>query len=267
MNTELKDKLVALGADTLAEALITLSESLTEQATQDTNLQALILNLCADDSVQSETLTQALEQLAQTRHWIDANQAPQFARQLSELLKQIQRQIDDPYLGLDLVCRFYQTDEAVLRQAQDPQQHLRQVYQYQAHALFIDYAKRCDDQTWLADKLLALIAQDDGQVRHNLWADMGDFLDLEARHQLIESVQNLIQQAQTPNQRRYWQAKLCTLARLNQDGALYEQTRLAASKFIDNAVCVDIARVYLESDDKANALLWLNRIPSAHSGL
>ncbi|MGE4501659.1 MAG: DUF6880 family protein [Thiomicrospira sp.] len=262
MNTELKDKLVALGADTLAEALITLSESLAEQATQDHALQTLIFKLCEHESEQAETLIQTLQQLAHTPSWRQAEQAPQLAQQLTQVLQQIQHQIDDPYLALDLVCRFYQTDHAQLSQTQDPQQHLRQVYEYDAHALFINYAKRCDDQAWLADKLLTLMQQDPWQVRQRVWADMTEFLHLEARHQLIERVQTLIQQAQKPSLRRYWQARLCTLARLNQDGALYEQTRLAASEFIDNALCVDIARVYLESDDKANALLWLNRIPT-----
>ena len=262
MNIELKDKLVALGADTLAQALITLSETLSQQAQHDAQIQSLIDELCESEAQQADDLIQPLLALHRDATWINAQQAPAFARQLEHLLTRIKQQISDPYLGVDLLCRFFQTDQAVLSQAQDPTQVLRQVYEYDARALLIQYAKQCDDQAWLADKLFELLQQDDWQVRMMVWHDLADFVSLEARHQLIDSLQNQIRHTAKPQQRQHWQRLLCTLARLNQDGALYEQTRLAASEFIDNAVCVDIARVYLESDDKANALLWLNRIPS-----
>jgi hypothetical protein len=67
-----------------------------------------------------------------------------LARELRELLQQIEDQVEDAQAGCTLAADFYTTDRNILDRCDDSSGHAGDVCRYDACELF-NYAKRCTD--------------------------------------------------------------------------------------------------------------------------
>lgn len=204
--------------------------------------------------------------LKRSRRFVRWGESAVLARELRELLQQIENQVEDAKSGCTLVADFYTSDRSIFDLCDDSSGHVGDIYRYDACELFVSYAKRCADKSWLAKLILKTSLKDDYGVRDVLVKSAVDFLPEAQLRWLIDQCQQLAEEEKEEFQRRHWFYQVESLARQLKDAPLFEQTRHAA--WGDDpgiAACVDIARVYLECGEEQTALDWLERIPAGES--
>ncbi|MDY0261892.1 DUF6880 family protein [Syntrophotalea acetylenica] len=204
--------------------------------------------------------------LKRSRRFVRWGESAVLARELRELLQQIENQVEDAKSGCTLVADFYTSDRSIFDRCDDSSGHVGDIYRYDACELFVSYAKRCADKSWLAKLILKTSLKDDYGVRDVLVKSDVDFLPEAQLRWLIDQCQQLAEEEKEEFQRRHWFYQVESLARQLKDAPLFEQTRHAA--WGDDpgiAACVDIARVYLECGEEQTALDWLERIPAGES--
>jgi len=207
-----------------------------------------------------------LSALKRTKRFVRWGESAALARELLELLQQIEAVVEDAQAGCTLVADFYTTDRSVFDRCDDSSGHVGDVYRYDACELFVSYAKRCTDKAWLAKLILKTSLKDDYGVRDALVNNAADVLPETQLRWLINQYQQLAAEETEEFQHRHWFYQVESLARQMKDAPLFEQTRRAAwGDEPGTAACVDIARVYLECDEDKNALDWLERIPAGES--
>jgi hypothetical protein len=208
-------------------------------------------------------LKTSLKALKRRRSFVRWGESAALARELRDLLQQIEDLVEDAQTGCTLVADFYTTDRSVFDRCDDSSGHVGDVYRYDACELFISYAKRCTDKTWLARLILKTSLKDDYGVRDALVDSAAEFLPESQLRWLIDQYQQLAEKEPEEFPRRHWFYQVESLARQLKDAPLFEQTRRAAwGDEPGTAACVDIARVYLECGDDQTALDWLKRIPA-----
>ena len=106
LNNDKKQKLIELGAERLAHAL----------------LEIAVLNDAADDLVErliatpKENIQRFKKKLAgvkRSKRFIDWRGVSGFARDLTMLLQDLKSGVSDPLTGVEMVAAFYETDEDI----------------------------------------------------------------------------------------------------------------------------------------------------------
>lgn len=103
MNTTRKQKLIDLGVDDLAEALLALAVH--SEAVDD-----LIERLIANPKENVQRFKKKLSVLKHSSRFIDWRGSAGFARELEMLLHDVKVGVDDPLTGIELVAAFYESD-------------------------------------------------------------------------------------------------------------------------------------------------------------
>ena len=211
-------------------------------------------------------LKSRLTALKRSRRFVRWGESAGLARELRDLLQQIEDRVEEAQTGCKLVADFYTTDRSVFDRCDDSSGHVGDVYRYEACELFVSYAKRCADKSWLAKLILKTSLKDDYGVRDALVKSAAEFLPEAQLRWLIDQYQQLAAQETEEFPRCHWLYQVESLARQLKDAPLFEQTRRAAwGDEPGTAACVDISRVYLECGEEQTALDWLERIPTGES--
>ncbi|PLY02068.1 MAG: hypothetical protein C0622_06015 [Desulfuromonas sp.] len=206
-------------------------------------------------------LKDKLSSLKRARRFIRWGESAGLARELRNVLQQIEEQVDDPQIGCELVANFYTTDRSVFDRCDDSSGHVGDVYRFDAQELFLSYASRYADKNQLAKLVLKTSLKDDYGVRDALVNSAAEFLLEEQLRWLIEQFQKLANTESDEFARRHWHYQVESLARQLKDPQLFEKTRLAAwGTDLPTAGKIDIAEAYLESGDEHTALSWLEKI-------
>ncbi|MCD4688093.1 MAG: hypothetical protein K8R55_02025 [Desulfuromonadaceae bacterium] len=258
MSEQRKQRLIDLGAEVLAEALLELAD---RYAAVDDLVERKIAT--PKDNVQR--FKAKLSGLKRSRRFIDWRESSTFARNLQDLLQDLQAGVDDPRLGAQLVAAFYETDQKTFDRCDDSNGYVGDIYRYHAKELFLGYACRCTDKEWLVDLLYGLIQLDDYVVRDALIYCAAEFLPEPHIRAMIADFQKLADKETDEYDQRKWLGLIESLARQIKDAPLFERVRLASWDEVSTAACMDIGRVYLECDDEKTALRWLKRIPPAET--
>ena len=253
MDLDRKKRLIELGPDVLADALLELARC--DDAADD-----LVERMLATPKENIQRFKAKLAGLKRRQRFISWKESASFAYELKMLLEDLRSGVDDPRTGVELVSAFYKADGAVFEQCDDSSGTVGSVFQYDAKQLFIDYAARCQDKEWLSDVVFDLNREDDYGVRDILVDCAGEYLPESVIRDLIERFQVAASGETDEYQKRHWLFLVESLARQIKNAALFEKTRLASWGTLNAAACVDIARVYLDSGDVETALSWLQRI-------
>lgn len=254
MNENGKKRLVDLGADALADALLKLAEH--DKLAEDT-----VKRMIATPAENIKRFKAKVAGIKRSRRFVRWGESAGFARELEALLRSLQACVDDPNTGSELAAAFFETDKGTLGNCDDSSGHVGDVYCFDAKELFVGYARRCPDKEWLA-KLVFKLNRDDGYgVRDTLINCAADYLPEPNIRTMIGWLQQAADREADPYKKRHWQQLIESLARQIKDAPLFEKTRIASWGKLSNAACVDIAQVYLESGDPRTALSWLEKIP------
>ena len=258
MDAGRKRKLIELGVDRLAEALL-------ELTSRDAMADSLVERMIATPQENVMRFKASLAGIKRSRRFIRWGESAAFARELRSLLDDLQAAVTDPRTGAELVAAFYECDKGALGNCDDSSGHVGDIFRYDAREIFLDYASRCDDKEWLGDLLFKLNRTDDYGVRDSLIKHAAEFLTEPVLRSLVKRFQQQADKESAEYGKRHWLMLVESLARQLKDAPLFEQTRIASWGSLSTAACIDIARVYFESGDCPTALAWLEKIPQAET--
>lgn len=253
MNNDRKQKLIDLGADALADALLNI-------AVFSDEADDLIEQLIATPKENVQRFKKKLSDLKHSRRFIDWRGAAGFGRELEMLLQDVKAGVDDPLTGIELVAEFYESDNTIFEMCDDSSGNIGDVFCYDAKELFVDYASRCADKEIIADIILKVNQKDNYGVRDTLIDCAGECLPEEVIRTMIATLQKWVDKGKDEYDKRHHLMLIESLARQIKDAELFEKTRIASWGKLSTAALIDIARVYLESGDIETAHSWLNKI-------
>jgi len=253
MDRNRKNKLIKLGADPLADALIELAVRV--EAADD-----LIERLIATPKENIKRYKSKLADIKCRQQFISWKESASFAHELEMLLADLESGVADPQTGAELVASFYQADGDVFDQCDDSGGDVGNVFRFDAKQLFVSYAVQCQDKKWLSELVFELNREDDYGIRDILIDCAVEFLPESMIRYLIDRFQIAASKETDEYKKRHWLLRVESLARQIKDAPLFEKARIAAWGTLSTAACVDIARVYLESGDAKTALSWMDRV-------
>ena len=251
---ELRKRLSKLGATRLADALAYLS-SRTEGGTE--YVEALLLT----PEEAAKRFKSKLAGLKRRRKFIDWQAAPDFARELELILATLRESVTGAKTGLELVGEFFACDGAIFERSDDSSGLIGDVFRYDALNLFIAYASRCADKSFVSNLLLRLYEHDDYGVRAEILTKVSKFLpEKEMRALASEFWERAKGEPPDSYEAGKWWIGVELLARQLEDPGLFEKAKLNANPELSSPTCMQIAEVYLENDDPEMALFWMERI-------
>ena len=158
MSDERKNKLIDLGTDVLAYALLKLADN-------DVKADSLVERLTSDPSDIIKKFRRKIIGLKRRTRFIHWRESNQFAAKLDELLEDIEEVSPEPCVGMALVASFFETDQSIVGNCDDSSGHIGDVYRYGARSLFAQYASECQDKKKVLDVLMKTYADDPYGVR------------------------------------------------------------------------------------------------------
>ncbi len=254
MRKDRKQKLMDLGAENLADALLGLAE-------QSGAADDLVERLLATPQENVQRFKEKLAGLKRSRRFIDWRNVSGFAQEIAMLLQDLKAGVTDPQTGVELVAAFYEADDDVLGNCDDSGGHVGDVFRFDARELFVEYALRCTDKEKVAGIILTLNQKNDYGVRDTLMDCAGECLSEPVIRMMITRLQELADNEKNEIGRRRHPMLIESLARQIKDAELFEKTRIASCGNLSTATLIDIARVHLESGDVEVAHSWLKKIP------
>jgi hypothetical protein len=254
VDDEKRHRLIDLGAESLADALL-------ELANWDERAEDLLERMI---STREESITRFKKKLAalhKIRKFIPWGRSAAFARELASILEDLRAGTVAPRIGVQLTADFFHSDSSVFEHCDDSSGHVGWVYSYDACKLFSSFASDCDDKHWIVDLVLNLIREDDYSVRASLVESAGEYLPDEMMLLMVDRLWQLTDDASEDYEKRHWCYKIESLARQLHDAPLFEKARRIADPDISAKSAADIAKVYLDAGDAATALSWMERVP------
>jgi len=255
---ENRERLISIGADRLADALLYLASRFDEAAEY---VDGLLLT--PEEAV--AWFKRKISSLKRRRKFIDYRAASGFAAELEVLLISLGQAVDDPEAGLELVAEFFRCDRSVFERSDDSDGAIGWVFQHDAADLFARYAASHPDKEHVADVVFELYARDEYGAR-------GSILDKAAKFLPEKDIRSLASRfweqgkSEPPGSfaAGHWWIGVEILARGIGDPGLFEKARLRFDPNLSPATCMSIAEVYLEADDQEMAMFWMKRIPPSN---
>ena len=258
MTDSRKQKLIDLGADALADALLNI-------AVHSDEADDLIEQLIATPKENVQRFKQKLSGLKRRKRFISWRESASFARELEMLLQDLKSGVDDPLSGVELVAAFYEADNTIFEMCDDSSGNIGDVFRYDAKELFVSYGTRCTDKEKIADIILKVNQKDNYGIRDTLIDCAGECLPDEVIRTMIATLQKRADKEKDEYGKRHHLILIESLARQIKDARLFEKTRIASWEKLSTAALIDIARVYLESGDVEAAHSWLKKIPEGEN--
>jgi len=254
MKKDQKQRLLALGSENLAEALLTL-------ATRSESASAMVEQLIATPDEKHAGFKKKLASLKRSRRFIDWREVDGFANQLEMLLDDLQACAGDSLTGVEMLAAFFEADNSIFNRCDDSSGHVGGVF-CRAREMFVDYARRCENKKKVAAILLKLNKVDDFGVRIELmgYAQQCGLPEAQMRLMVVE-FQKRADKAPDDYQKRHHLMLIEFLAQQLKDAELFEATRIASSGTLSTAAYIDIARVYFEQGNIQTAQARLKQIP------
>lgn len=259
MSQSIKQKLVALGADALADLLIEVAR---DSESAQNKVQRAVSSKTQNVSLFQQKLKSIIND---SRRFIPWKYSASFADELRDLLQDIKEGASDPNQGLSLVVEFFKADEHFFNMVDDSSGHVGGIFRFEALELFAEYAKGIEDRHKLIEIVVELLEKDDYGVMDCLIDEAHKFLDKNDLERLFEIVQKR-SSGTRQDQRDSWDWKLPEIARQVGNAQLFEElTRKQAGDRINGKLIVDIASVYFESGDLSKAQALIDEISNEDS--
>lgn len=253
MNDIRKQKLIELGVDALADALLDLAIHFREA-------DDLIEQMLSTPNKNIQLFKQKLSKLQHSRRFIDWRGSTRFSRELSMMLQGVKSSVDDPLTGMELVATFYEADKTIFEMCDDSSGEIGDVFRIDAKELFLHYASRYPEKQKIADIILRVIQKDDYGIRDTLIDCAGECLPEPVIRTMIGTLETWADEAKKEYYKRDHLRSIESLARQIKDANLFKKTRIASVGALNSAAILDISRVYLENGDVETAHSWIKKI-------
>ena len=259
------ERLLALGAERLTELLV-------ELANRDEAIEKRLMMLTATNSETLKKVRAQISGLKRTKRFYDWKSIDKLHDRIELTLQSISQLQIEPQEGFELVSSFYETDNAVYGNCDDSSGTIADLYRHGANDLLIQFGGRCEDKSWLAERVFKLNQRNDYGVRDGVLTAACEFLPKSDVRKLINRYCELAAEAAekfSPAEdapwnrpsRRCWSAA-SELAAGIKDGPLHEMAYKSCwgEKPLNSAGWNDIAKVYLAAGDPKTALQRLDNI-------
>lgn len=255
-----RERLIGMGADALADALLELGE-------QYSPVSKRIERLVETPEEKLKRVKAKLAGLKRAKRFVPRRESSQFAADLEGLLQDIRESVHDPKAGLFLVASFYQTDDAVIGRSDDSDGIIGDVYRIDARELFVEYGSAAENKAAVAEMIFRLNLEDGYGVRDALVDHAGQMLEEPEIRDLIRRFRKRLDEDISDIERL--QAYLCieSLAKQIGDAVLFEQVSLMRVENPYAKLWLEIAQVYLAAGDVDTALDRTSRIEDKHEPL
>lgn len=197
MNKDKKQKLVELGADILADAML-------EMANRNEEVGDLVERLIAPPAQNVLRFKAKLSRLQLTQRFIPWNEAAGFAYDLVTLLEDLKAGVTDACTGVELIAEFYENDKSVFDHCDDSNGDVGDVFRYQARDLYVAYASGCHDKEWLCNLVIELNKQDEYGVRRELIDCATEYLPEPIIRKMVSRLQDLADMENFDLKKRHW---------------------------------------------------------------
>ena len=254
MEDKRKQRLISLGVENLADALL-------ELVKWSDSADNLVERMIADPEENIQRYKKKLSRIKRSQRFLKWDESEDFAEELRELLEDLRAGVKYPSTGLELISLFYKADEKILNQCDDSSGNIGDIFIFDAKELFIKYAAACEDKEKVASIILGLNKKDNYGIRSVLIDCASECLPESIIRSMIKKIQELFKSEEDSFWKRHNLILIGSLARQIKDAELFKQTRIASCEKLSTAAYNDIARVYFESGDAQTALLWLKKIP------
>ncbi|MGY4707853.1 DUF6880 family protein [Candidatus Bipolaricaulota sp. J31] len=168
-DSEDKARLISLGAERLADALLKLARRSGEALEE-------VRHLLASPEENLQRFRKKLAWLKRGRKFYDWRGSYELAAELEEILEDLRAAAPDPREGLELLAAFYACDRRTPERCDDSDGVVDHVFSATAAELFREFARRCEDKPWVADLAFRLCLDDDYGVRRGLLHEIVDYL-------------------------------------------------------------------------------------------
>lgn len=252
-NAPRKKRLVELGPESLADALLRLAE-------HNDSANDLVELLIATPQENVKKFQSKITGLKRSRRFIRWGESYGFSLELMQHFELLKQGAEDPVTGCNMVAKFFETDSVTFNRCDDSSGHIGDVFRHDAAELFSAYARQCSDKEWVADLVLKLNKKDDFGVRDSLIDRAAEYLPESVIRTLIDRIQQMSDSESDQYNKRHWLHLIESLARQIRDPELYLKTRKASWDSLNANAWLDIAEVYLESGNAQTALEWLEKI-------
>ena len=256
MTESRKQKLLNLGADALADALLNI-------AVHSYEANDLIEQLIASPQESFQRFKKKFSSLKKLSGYLHREESNSFARELETMLQDLESGVDDPLTGIELIAEFYETDSTIFEMCDDSDGTIGDVFRYYAMELFGHYASRYSDKDKVVEIILKVMQKDDYGVRDTLIDCASDCLSDDYIRSTITNLQKKISKAKDHFEKRHYLLMIESLARQIKDATLFEKSRIAWCLEPHTEDLIDIARVYLESGDVKTAHSRMKDIPNS----
>jgi hypothetical protein len=253
-----KQKLLNLGAETLAEALLDLAKW--SEAAEN-----MVERMISGPEENIRRFKKNLSRIKRFQRFLKWDESGDFAQELRELLEDLRVGVKNPSTGLELITLFFKADEKIFNQCDDSSGNIGDIFCYDAKELFSRYAAECEDKEKVAGIILELNRSDDYGIRDTLINCASDCLPEKIIRYMIDEIQVLADSEEGSRWRRHYLGLAGSLARQVKDAELFKQIQIASSEKLSESELYDIACVYFESGDAETALSWLKKIPENDS--
>jgi len=154
LNNDKKQKLIDLGAERLAQALL-------EIAVLNDAADDLVEHLIATPKENVQRFKKKLAGLKRSKRFIDWQGASWFARDITMLLQDLKSGVSDQFTGVEMVAAFYETDENIFERCDDSGGDVGDVFRHDSKEVFVEDALRCANKPKVADIILNLNRKND----------------------------------------------------------------------------------------------------------
>ena len=251
-----RDKLIALGAEVLADTLLNL-------AVRYEGVDDHIDRMVATPEENAARFKKRISGIKRRRRFVDWRGVRALASELEGILEDLKAGVIDPRSGVELLISFYETDKGTLGNCDDSSGFVGNVYRFSASELFVTYASRCDDKKRIASMLVKLNRKDDYGIRDTLVHCAAEFLPESQIRSMVAEFKTRATKAEDEFEMRHYLLLVESLARQIKDTELFKKTRLAmwGDKAPGTAACIEIAKVYFDSGKIDMAHDWVLKAP------
>lgn len=245
-------KLIAVGAEALADALL-------ELASRHDDADDMLRRLLASPQEATKFFNDRLESVASLSrrgHFVDWRHAKEYAYDLYDLLLDLEAANPDPRTGVEDVAAFIAAFESIIEACDDSSGHVSSVFRFEATDHFVAYAKRCEDHEFLEKTVLLLCRNDQYGVTEDLVRRAPEYLPQRNLARLIDQFKEAATSEREIEDRWSVLKPLERLARRLEDPGLFLWCRRSGSTRLNAIDKIEIAEVYLDAGDAEKAVTW-----------
>lgn len=255
MDDDTRTRLIAVGAEALADTLL-------ELASRNDRAAGKVQRLLASPEDNLAIFRHGLEDLAALAgrgRFVEWRQVSQYAMEVADVLLDLESAEPDPSTGVGCVADFFETFEPIIEACDDSSGQVSDVFRYDAADHFVGYARRCEDSELVEETVFRLCREDGYGLTDELVGRAPEYLQQKSLVRLADRFKEAARAE--PEERERWPFlyPLETLAGHLGEPELVVWCKQMRTNRLTEADYLDIGEAHLKAGNIEEALEWLRK--------